>query len=144
MIERRRTSLICLHDDKVLGFHAQDPTDHTKYFFLPGGKIEEGETPAQATLRETLEETGYEAEILPGFEYFSAYPFHWDGKDYLSKTIFYAGRLKNAAAAPATVDDESYHRGVAWIPVSDIDQVFAYNSEILTAVKATLTFLESH
>ena len=34
--------------------------DNPNDFGLPGGKVEPGETPAQAALRELLEETGYE------------------------------------------------------------------------------------
>ena len=44
---------------------------------FPKGKIEEGETPEQAALRELKEETGIEdAEILPGFTEGIKYFFH--------------------------------------------------------------------
>ena len=34
-----------------------------KFYTLPGGSIDEGETPEQAVIRETLEETGCDSEI---------------------------------------------------------------------------------
>lgn len=142
MIERHRTSLICLHDGKVLGFNAEDPTSGKPYFFLPGGKIESGESAEEATLRETLEETGFTAVILPGFRVEEEYVFHWDGQDYFSKTVFLAGRLKDATAKPADVEDASYHRGRDWIPVEDIPRVFAYHSKITAAVTAGVLFLQ--
>jgi len=35
-----------------------------KFFALPGGDIESGETPEQATVRETLEETSIEVKVV--------------------------------------------------------------------------------
>ena len=34
------------------------------FYTLPGGTIDEGETPEQAAVRETKEETGYDSEII--------------------------------------------------------------------------------
>lgn len=44
-------------------------TDHKKYdlWLEPGGHIEEGETPDEAAIRETREETGYIVKIHPDF-----------------------------------------------------------------------------
>ncbi|MGE4133856.1 MAG: NUDIX domain-containing protein [Bdellovibrionales bacterium] len=63
---RNRVSVVVLDENKVLGFHAEDPTNKRKYFFLPGGQIERGETPQAAAIREAIEETGYEIEIIDG------------------------------------------------------------------------------
>ena len=38
--------------------------DQTK-FGLPGGKVDDGETPEEAVIREVFEETGYKVSILP-------------------------------------------------------------------------------
>jgi len=35
---------------------------------MPGGKIENGESPVAAAERETLEETGYKVRVLPDTE----------------------------------------------------------------------------
>lgn len=42
-----------------------------EYFVLPGGKIEAGETPAEACLREAREETGLEITLGPQVASFS-------------------------------------------------------------------------
>jgi 8-oxo-dGTP pyrophosphatase MutT (NUDIX family) len=56
-----RAAIILLQDDKIalierhrLGFH---------YFTFPGGHVDEGETPEQAAVRETMEELGL--EVVP-------------------------------------------------------------------------------
>lgn len=41
-----------------------DEFGHRDYWETPGGGIEEGETPEQAVVREIMEETGYESEII--------------------------------------------------------------------------------
>lgn len=52
---------ILLNDDKQI---AVMKIENTAYYKLPGGSIEITETPKQAFVRELLEETGYEAEII--------------------------------------------------------------------------------
>lgn len=43
-IDRDRVSVVVVHENRILGFHAEDPHNKMKYFFLPGGKVESGET----------------------------------------------------------------------------------------------------
>lgn len=130
---RRRVSVVVVHQGRILGFHALDPHNQLSYFFIPGGKIEEGESPAQAAVRETLEETGYEIEILPQLSLERRYDFEWDGQLNDCCTTFLVGRLLNEH--PMQVNDAAYHRGVGWCSLADINQVFAYHKDILEPVQ---------
>lgn len=130
---RHRVSVVVIRDQKILGFHAEDPNNHRKYFFIPGGKIEDSETAAQAAIRETLEETGYhiQVSIHPSIE--RRYDFEWDGVINDCRTIFLAGTL--LTTQQENVDDADYHRGVEWVPVADIEEIFAYHSDILEPIQ---------
>lgn len=130
---RRRVSVVVVHKEHILGFHAEDPTSNRRYFFIPGGRIEEGESPFQAAIRETLEETGYHIEILPEPAIERRYDFEWDGVINDCSTVFLLGRLIDKPQE--IVDDAAYHRGVEWIPLSQLDVVFAYSRDILEPVR---------
>jgi tRNA(adenine34) deaminase len=129
---RVRTSVVCLHNEKLLAFHAEDPTSKQKYVFLPGGAIEPSETAPEAAERETLEETGFQVEVDPASSVDKEYLFHWNGQDYDCLTIFYRGRLVSPTQKP--VSDASYHRGVVWIPRKEIRSTFSYSKDILDAI----------
>lgn len=126
---RRRVSVVVLDQDRILGFYARDPHNQKEYFFIPGGMIEEGESAEQAAVRETLEETGYSIEIIPFLRAERRYDFEWDGQINDCITIFLAGRLLNKH--PVTVNDASYHRGVGWESILEIDKIFSYHPDIL-------------
>ncbi len=128
-IIRRRVSVVVVHQGQVLGFHAEDPHNHRRYFFLPGGVIEEGETPSEAACRETLEETGYQIELVGGLSLERQYDFEWNGQINHCLTQYLAGRLVTPEAAE--VQDAPYHRGAGWVPIQDIPKVFAYHQEVL-------------
>ena len=55
IIDRSIPSVLLIHRWK----------DGREYYVLPGGKIEDGETPAEACAREALEETGLQVAVGP-------------------------------------------------------------------------------
>ncbi|AFX99929.1 tRNA adenosine(34) deaminase TadA [Bdellovibrio bacteriovorus] len=135
---RDRASVVVLHEGKVLGFHAVDPTAQVPYFFLPGGAVEKGETPAATAARECLEETGYKIRILQDSAFERVYNFPWDGKVHACRTVFYVGVLDQKWVPPGKIEDASYHQGVDWVSAKDAAKVFGYNKDILWAVQKLL------
>lgn len=60
-VERRAARVLLVDaDDRVLLFHGCDPQDPDagRWWFTPGGGLDQGESPAQAAARELAEETG--------------------------------------------------------------------------------------
>lgn len=135
---RHRASVVVVHEGRLLGFHAEDPFSKEKYFFLPGGMIESNESPEQAACRETFEETGYRIQIINSHKIKKNYDFPWNGKINRCATVFYLGQLLNLE--PVTVNDASYHRGVAWVPVGEIGRIFSYSKDICEAVQSLVSF----
>lgn len=133
MSVRIRTSVVVVHDAKILGFWARDPFSAEKYFFLPGGALEVGEEPANAAVREVLEETGYRVCLRDNVEpYFSKYDFLWNGKIHYCETTYFRADLIDLERQ--FQGDADYHLGVDWVEISQIDNVFSYHPEILLAV----------
>lgn len=131
---RLRTSVIIKHNDKLLCFIGQDPQTKEKYYFLPGGAVETGETAPECAARETLEETGYEVRIDSSLNVDKDYEFTWNGINYECTTIFYRGFLTSPFPKVAKVQDAEYHLGVQWLPLSEIKNNFNYKKEILDAI----------
>jgi 8-oxo-dGTP pyrophosphatase MutT (NUDIX family) len=95
---------------------------------LPKGHVEPGE-PADATaVRETLEETGLETEIVAPLGD-SRYTYRWDGEQVAKRVHFYLLRPIGGTlgAIPAEMADEVAE--VAWIPLDEAPTLLAYRGE---------------
>ncbi len=132
MSKRIRTSVACFHDDKVLLCEMTDPKSKKIYFFPPGGKIEKDETFAEAAVRETLEETGYEVKIHEKSLHTIQYLFHWNGKTRDCTTHFFTATLLSDVQRKFSY--EEYQTGVIWLPIKDIKKTFSYHDEIRDAM----------
>ena len=128
IISRTRTSAIVVKNQRLLTFRAIDPSNGKEYLFLPGGEIEPTETAPEAAERECLEETGYEIKVDELTAIDREYFFEWKGQTFDCLTIFYRGELQKPFAHP--VNDAEYNKGVVWLEVEKIPEVFAYSSEI--------------
>lgn len=142
---RHRASVIVVHNNKILGFHAIDPESQQKYIFIPGGQIDPGETPEQTAIRETLEETGYKIRLLPNLTLRRRYEFPWNGKINHCDTVFFVGVLDEDWHEPRLTKDADYNKGPTWIPLKDASNTFNYNVDILWGVQWGLKrFAASH
>lgn len=131
---RVRASVVCWRGDQLLTVCAVDPVGGATYLFLPGGKIEPGESPAAAAVRETAEETGYAIEVT-GDAHIAEYQFLWAGKNYDCLTFFFRGRLIDPLRPALEVNDDAYLKGVEWVCGDQVESAFAYHEVILNAIQ---------
>lgn len=131
---RLRASTVCVENSKVLLVWLRDPLSGVLRLFPPGGQVEAKETPKEAAVRETLEETGYRVRLLPGKHNIDRYPFDWAGTTYQCETHYFGARL--AAAEPVPAHEEAVLMGVEWVLLSDIEQALSYDENIRKSVLA--------
>lgn len=134
-IKRRRASVVCVHDDKVLVVDLKDPVSKLIRPFPPGGRIEPGESPFEAAQRETLEETGYEVELDLESEFFYEYPFFWGGVLYDCETFFYRAYLKQGKTSPGVPTDPENLVQVRFVPIAQIEACFSNDANLLFVLK---------
>lgn len=131
---RRRASIVCVHKNKILLIRATDPVTGEKYCFPPGGKVEDNETPLEAGVRETREETGYEVVADLSTEEVSEYPFVWTNETFLCTTYSYRAFLKDPEEPPTPVHDASYIKGVIWATLEETQSLLSFNQTIMNSV----------
>lgn len=135
---RERASIVVVHDEKILSFHAIDPHSGQNYHFVPGGLIEEGESAIACAERECLEETGYKAQAHSTTLKIREYDFIWNNKKVWCRTHFYKGQLSEPQKGPSQVDDADYNKGVVWVPSKEVSKYFNYDNSIYEVVKNQL------
>ena len=128
---RHRASAVCTHSDKLLVVYLEDPATAVVRPYLPGGAIEKGESPEQAAIRETFEESGYQVTINSQSERVLEYPFVWAQQTYQCRTHFFKAHLFNPGQQPAPVQDACFHRGAGWLPLTEVTTAFGYHPPIL-------------
>ena len=89
---------------------------------LPGlwqgvsGLVEDGESIAEAALREVREETGFDAPVIEAFYHLDyVAEFYWEPSDALMASAYFAFRI--APAIDPRLSEE--HDAFQWLPIED-------------------------
>lgn len=131
-IERTRACLLCVDDGRLLCIELQDPATGKRFWSVPGGEVEEGESAVDAAVRETREETGYDVTADTAGETVTHYDFRWNAAVYACTTHWFPGRL--VSRQPRPVDDAAYLKGCAWIPLERLPLLLSDHPPIREAV----------
>jgi 8-oxo-dGTP diphosphatase len=119
-----------LDGGRLLAARRTAPLELAGRFELPGGKVEPGERPEVALVRELREELGVDAETV------GRVPGGWPLKPPYELQVWTA-RLRPGSAAPEPLED---HDELRWLEPSEIWTVPWLDQDV-PAVRATLAHL---
>lgn len=95
---------------------------------LPKGHVDPGETPMQAALRETAEESGYgDLEIVSDLGY-QVVKFNFQGDDFIRTEHYYLMRLSSERTVRRSRKDEAQFSPV-WTPLEEAVQRLTFEAE---------------
>lgn len=104
-------ALYTMHEGKVLLLHRQDAKSEGNCWGAPAGKVKRGETPLQAVVRETLEETGQ--EFSPdSIEFIETVYAELDGGLHVVLHIFSAAWPNDPTNVKINFHE---HKGFTWV-----------------------------
>ncbi len=109
------SALFIEHENRILLLHRQEAKSQGNLWGIPGGKVEKGETPLQAAIREVKEETGYD---------FSNQPIDHLGTVYIEYTkedhfIYHMFRTRSFGDPSAVKINFNEHKGFTWVTPED-------------------------
>ncbi|MER5597601.1 (deoxy)nucleoside triphosphate pyrophosphohydrolase [Streptomyces sp. NPDC002265] len=121
-----------LDDGRLLAARRSAPPELAGRWELPGGKVEPGETPEAALVRELREELGVEAEVV------ERVPGRWPLRPPYVLCVWTA-RLRAGSAAPKPLQD---HDELRWLTPAEIWDVDWLEQDV-PAVRETLARLHA-
>ncbi|MEU6401418.1 (deoxy)nucleoside triphosphate pyrophosphohydrolase [Streptomyces sp. NPDC046985] len=119
-----------LDGGRLLAARRSAPEELAGRWELPGGKVEPGESPEAALVRELREELGVEAETV------ERVPGSWPLRTPYELRVWTA-RLRPGSAAPEPLED---HDELRWLTMSEIWTVPWLDQDV-PAVRAVLPYL---
>jgi 8-oxo-dGTP diphosphatase len=120
-----------VRDGRLLAARRSAPPELAGRWELPGGKVEPGETPERALVRELREELGVDAEAL------ERVPGEWSLKPgYV--LVVWAARLLPGSAEPGALQD---HDELRWLTLEEVWDVDWLDQDV-PAVKGALPWLD--
>ena len=124
---RWRTIVLCTQGNELLMVEMVDPLTKKFIWSLPGGGIEQKETPLVAAKRELFEETGHEAEDWAFLEQ-TRYDFGWSGRLVPCLGEWFRARTPNVSDTHTIID--AHVRAWAWIPLGQVPECLAYQPHV--------------
>lgn len=103
------------YHDKILLLHRQDNKSQGNKWGIPGGKVELGETPLQAAIREIKEETGYDISKQE-IENLGTVYIEYNEKDHFTYHMFRTQLQEDPGAVKINFNE---HKGFTWVTPSD-------------------------
>lgn len=91
MEKRTRAAGIIIHNSKLITIYREKIVNGKlkKYYVIPGGGVEKGETLLEATKREIMEEIGIEIEVTDRYFYLEKE----DAKEYFYVAKYVSGKI---------------------------------------------------
>ncbi|MFI1828092.1 NUDIX hydrolase [Streptomyces sp. NPDC020412] len=107
--EPRKVARVVLLDpqDRILLMHGYEPDDPaSNWWFTPGGGLEEGETRAEAALRELAEETGITEVDLGPVLWRRRCSFPFDGRRWEQDEWYFLARTDQTGTQPLGLTEQ--------------------------------------
>lgn len=123
MNHHKRAAVLIIKNSQILLMH-RIKNGH-EYYAIPGGTIEDNETPEQTAIREIKEETSLDIKIdklLWEYDDGLAYCYYFSTKNISGK--------EQLSGPEAKINNSNNHYELRWIDINDLNKLLLYPIEI--------------